>query len=420
MSLAAALVLATPSFAAPAEPPITLFAKERTLWMAESDGAGARALATLPTDLGAVTSLQADRLGVTILLGAERGWSWSPLRRVPHSGAIGALTFLKLACAAGPATLTADGTSVLCATATGTAMVVQLRTGKQVTRNVAIERTSIVGTGAELRLIWADDGGVWSAAISDPANVRQLAPEPPRSGLSVSPTGERALGVYEGEARHGRRGHTVTTEPMLYGFALDGIAARRKVIRRGVAHSWSADGKWALVQDGGAACLMAATGGQYKCWKGYRGAGVSADGHWALLLGNRDEARDHGHKRGSGSQGKRSAVAKLSRTRKRADDRPEPVAIDPVRAARSNAARSGNGATGIDAIIAGIEGSADDPDSVEEPESEDFNATEDPDSSTFTGEIHLYRAALNGAFTGLPVRIESSVDGPASFIDTTP
>jgi hypothetical protein len=33
---------------------------------------------------------------------------------------------------------------------------------------------------------------------------------------------------------------------------------------------------------------MHATGGEYKCWKGYTAASIAPDGKYALFLGNRD------------------------------------------------------------------------------------------------------------------------------------
>ena len=72
------------------------------------------------------------------------------------------------------------------------------------------------------------------------------------------------------------------------GFQLDGEGARRKAIKAGVPLMWSHDSEWVLVQDGGQACLMHATGGEYKCWRGYTAASISSDGKFGVFLGNRD------------------------------------------------------------------------------------------------------------------------------------
>jgi hypothetical protein len=46
-----------------------------------------------------------------------------------------------------------------------------------------------------------------------------------------------------------------------------------------------------IVQDGASACLMRATGGEYKCWKGYTAASIAETGKFALVLGNRDGSK---------------------------------------------------------------------------------------------------------------------------------
>lgn len=475
--------------AAPAEAEPVVYAQAGALWLLEGKTSPQR-LGVAPADLGAVTALHVDAAARTLLIGSDVRWAWSPLRA--ESGLIGPLAFRKLPCAAGPATLSGDGANVLCATSSGAAMLVQLATGKQILHNAPIEQTSIAGSGAELRFIWADENGVWStpavtpsaspgssgspgsstpgaassgsrtappagqrpAALSPTAGasrpiggsgvsattatvarpVQQLAPEPPRSGFSVSPTGERALGVYEGSAHHKKN---VTTQEMLFGFALDGRAVRRKAIQRAVATAWSADGRWVLVQDGEAACIMAATGGQYKCWKGYRGAAISRDGRHALLLGNRGESKDaKDEKDGKSAKNKKNGKAdkssdkdkKLAKNGK--DDAKPASAATPARVARPLPAHI----TNIDDIIDTIEsgdfdeyseegapegGAADMPADGEGGSGEGGEGGEgapaDAPASSSSGELHLYRAALEGAFTLPPVQLAPIVDGPAAF-----
>jgi hypothetical protein len=111
--------------------------------------------------------------------------------------------------------------------------------------------------------------------------------------------------VFEGVQRKGK---TETKTELLYGFALDGTAARRKSIREGKVVQWSADGVWALVQDGSKACVMRVVGGEYKCWKGYTAVALSPDGASALLLGSASASPaaaedDDKHEGGEGGEG---------------------------------------------------------------------------------------------------------------------
>lgn len=176
-----------------------VYVKGRALWLRDDAGAP-RSLGALPGDLGAPAALLVDPAGHTLLVGGERGWRWAPLRGA--ADAPGPLALRKLPCAPGRAALTVDGSAVLCATSSGETMIVQLTTGRQVTRPLPRERVSIAGVGDELRLIWEDDRGIWTAPLAKPTATRQLAVERPLRDLSVSPTGERALGVYAGEAHH--------------------------------------------------------------------------------------------------------------------------------------------------------------------------------------------------------------------------
>jgi hypothetical protein len=105
---------------------------------------------------------------------------------------------------------------------------------------------------------------------------RVLAPHVPLDHLSVSPDGGRAVGRYpdgDGDA--------------LFGFRLDGRAARRKLIT-GTPVAWSADSIWLAVDGEDTACVLRAVGGEYKCWDHYRALAVSKDGGLALLAGGGD------------------------------------------------------------------------------------------------------------------------------------
>jgi hypothetical protein len=145
----------------------------------------------------------------------------------------------------------------------------------------------------------------------------------------------------------------------LFGFALDGTAAKRRLIREGVVIDWSWDSHWLLVQDGVKACIARATGGQFKCWKGYTAISLSPDGAWALVLGPRSAA--------AGS-----------------DDSPTP--------SDSGESPAGEGGEG------------------EHEDSDDVLVT------LPSGPLSLFRAKLNGPYTERPALVETILDGAAVWL----
>ena len=165
--------------------------------------------------------------------------------------------------------------------------IINLATGKQLTIDQAGAR--VTGTGADRKLVWADKDGIWSVAPALAGNrkhAKKVAPDAPLRSFLASPDGSaRARRV---QRRGLRRCHHKKPAEILMGFQLDGEGARRKAIKAGVPLMWSHDSEWVLVQDGGQACLMHATGGEYKCWRGYTAASISSDGKYGLFLGNRD------------------------------------------------------------------------------------------------------------------------------------
>lgn len=443
-TIAATIATTGASSAAPTPAEPVLYAQRGALYLYEDKAA--RKLADLPAELGKALSLQTDPAAKVALVGSDVRWYWTPLR--DDAGALGALTFRKLPCAAGRARLAPDGSAVLCSAPTGASLVVSLPSGKSIAVPSPLEQTALAlapaappATAPELRLVWSDARGVWTAPVANPKAARQVAPEPPLSGFSVSPTGERALGVFTGSAHHGKN---VTQQPMLYGFALDGRAVRRKAIQRALPLLWSADARWVLVQDNESACIMAATGGQYKCWKGYRGVSLSRDGRFALLLGNRSEKEKEERDAREAKKGKdKKNKDKDKKGKDRKDDRKsdktvasqEPEAakpsdepkpsIDLTRLSKATHANGPGGSPGthtdIDTLIDSIESydDSDEPDPTsdlgEGGEGEGGGPADSGPASSLTGELHLYRASLEGAFTTAPVQLAPSVDGAATF-----
>jgi hypothetical protein len=221
----------------------------------------------------------------------------------------------------------------------------------------------IAGGAADRKLVWADKDGVWTAPPGAPKQAKKVAPDAPLRSFLPSPDGARAVGVYSDEVFVDVR-HKQTKE-VLEGFALDGEGARRKAIKAGVPVEWSHDSQWVLVQDGASACLMHATGGEYKCWRGYTAGSISPDGKFALVFGNRD-----GSKKQSPAKGKKDVK------------KDEPPA---------------------------------------EGEDSDEAPPDDVAVAPPSGPLALYRARLEGsAFTETPALVTKVVDGAAVWVPATP
>jgi hypothetical protein len=357
-AIALAAMLAVTPAAAGDDPRLeagVIFARDHSLWRTDARGKTEPIeVVALPAATAAadVRTLRTDPAGTVLLADIAGTWYWMRL-----DGATTALS--PLACK-GTARLAPDASCVLCAGDAGQLLIVNLATGKVFRRAVPAEGAVIAGTGADRRLVWSD-AGVWSAPPGDLAKRQAVAPESPLRSLSISPDGSRALGVYAGEVHRGK-----TTEPaeLLFEFALDGTAARRKSIRTGVPVMWSHDSAWALIQDGASACVARTGGGQYKCWKGFTAVSIAPDGAYALVLGQRKgEAKDD---------------AKAGAKNKSRADR-----------------KSG----------ASAEGEAGDDDGG------------NPEVGALpTGPLSLYRAELDGAYTEPPVVVERIVDGAAVWL----
>ena len=272
LAFAAVLALAAPVAADDTPPGSVIFARGAALIRSDAMGKGETEIAEIS---GHVRSLRTDAAGKVLLANLDRRWAWMPL-----DGS--AKTLEPLPCSDGPAELEDDGSHVVCRGSRG-GLDIDLATGKAWPVDIAVAR--IVGKARDRKFVWAASDGVWGAppSPSPRAKAQKLAPEPPLRGFLPSPDGARGVGVYASEVY--TDAHHKQPADVLMGFALDGIAARRKAIKNGVALTWSHDSEWVLVQDGSSACLMHATGGEYKCWRGYTAASISPDGKFGLVLG---------------------------------------------------------------------------------------------------------------------------------------
>ena len=350
-----------------------IFARGGSLYRVDPKGKNEVEIATLGEGKKVVRNLQTDGAGKMLLVDLDGAWQWMPL-----DGSAKSLT--ALSCGDGPAQLVEDGTCVLCrapGTAKSGSQIINLATGKQLTIDQAGAR--VTGTGADRKLVWADKDGVWSVAPGLAGNrtqAKKVAPEAPLRGFLASPDGSRALGVYSDEVYVDA--HHKKPADILMGFQLDGEGARRKAIKAGVPVMWSHDSQWVLVQDGGQACLMHATGGEYKCWRGYTAASISSDGKYGLFLGNRDGSHTQKPEKKDAKKDKKKPAPKK-------DDEPKP--------------------------------DADEPSEAEEGEGGEADVAVPPPS----GPLSIFRARLEGsAFTESPALIVKVVDGAAVWVPGTP
>jgi hypothetical protein len=363
--LALALVA---SFAAPAIAndefggAYVIFARGESLYRTDPKGKAESEIAKLPVKAH-VRALRTDEAGKILLANIGGKWSWMPL-----DGKTSTLT--ELPCADGPAHLATDGSCVLCRGATATSsLIINFATNKSITIPIPTTGARIVGSPPERKLVWGDGTGVWSSPPNDPRKKTLVAPTAPLRGFLPNPAGTRAVGVYSDVIHDTPK----TTKPaeLLMTFALDGQGARRKTVKAGVVADWSYNNEWLLVQDRTSACIVHAAGGQYKCWKGYTAASISNDGKWALILGSRDKAAP---------PKKASKKSKKSDKKKKADPEDEP----------SNESENRDGA--------------------------EDEVTDDVEVPLPTGNLSLYRAQLDGAYTTSPAKIISVLDGAAVWI----
>jgi len=326
-----------------------VFARGDSLYRVDPRGKLETEIATLSAK-ATVRALRTDAAGRVLLVDLDGKWAWMPLDASTKQ-------LTDLPCGDGPAELAEDGACVLCRAGDKTSMIVNLASGKTFTLPVPAPGARITGAAGERRLVWADKDGVWIAPPGDLSKRIKIAPEAPLRGFTPSPDGARALGVYADNVFTDT--HHTKPADVLMSFQLDGQGARRKSVQTGVPVQWSHDSQWVMLQDHASACDVHATGGEYKCWKGYTAVSIAADGKWALVLGNRDGS-------------KRQTPSKPA---------------TPTKAPTNPDEDSG----GDDAVA-------------------------DVAVALPTGPLSLYRTKLEGAFTDAPVLIVKVVDGAAVWV----
>ena len=370
-----------------------IFTRGSSLFQVDAQGKAEIEIAQLPARV-TVRALRSDADGTVLLADLAGKWAWMPLDGQAKS-------LIDLPCGDGPAQLAEDGTSVLCRSprAANQSILVELargataaKPGKTVAVAIPPAGARLAGVGSERMVVWADATGVWTAPPGDLKTRTRVAPDPPLRGFLASPDGTRAIGSYADHVYTDVR-HTGPAE-VLMTFALDGHGARRKAIRDGVAVEWSHDAEWVLVQDGASACIMRASGGQYKCWRGYTAASLSSDGRWGLALGNRD---------GSKKQAPPRPAAKPPAGKSPASAKP----------AKPDGSAKPTGPAGKPPDTP--EEPSDEPEAAEAPPANDDVSVAPP-----TGPLSLYRLRLEGAFTDRPTLLVKVVDGAAVWVPRPP
>ncbi|MDX2092123.1 MAG: hypothetical protein SFX73_29935 [Kofleriaceae bacterium] len=349
-----------------------IFARGKALFKTDPKGKTETKLVDLPAKV-AVRALRTDNTGSVLLADLGGKWSWMRLDgNAPR-------TLTELPCADGPAQLAVDGDCVICRSTTSAtgSVLVNLNNNKVSAIPVPPLGARLVGVRGDRRVIWADAAGIWSAPARDATKKTKVAPVAPLRSFLPSPDGRRAVGVFTDKIFEGKQ-----TKPadVLMGFALDGAGVRRKAIKMGIPLEWSHDGQWVLVQDRASSCIMSATGGEYKCWKGYTSASIAADGRWSLVLGNREAAE----KKDKKSSSKKNKKTKKGKQAKRAEPAKDPDA-EP-----SNEAELAGG--------------------------EDASVGDDVEVAPPTGPLALYRTTLAGPYSLAPAVIVKVVDGAAVWI----
>jgi hypothetical protein len=270
------------------EPPgSVVYVKAGALWRAPlASPDRAVKLADLPVAPALIRGIAAATDGSAALVDLGAGAAWIDLTTAGAAP-------VYLPCAGGR--LGAGGDRVLCRSRAGKSgvVVIALRPHRAATpmTGVDVATAALVGAHGD-QIVTGGSGALWLASLGHPGDRRRVAPHAPLDHLWIAPSGMRAVGRYQD---HG--------EDSLYGFRLDGRAARRKLMP-GHPVAWSADSTWLAVDSDDAGCVLRAVGGEYKCWDHYLALGLSPDGVEMLLgrpAGSGDDHgddHDHGHAAG--------------------------------------------------------------------------------------------------------------------------
>jgi hypothetical protein len=363
-ALLVVLALGSPAWADEEPAGSIIFARGDALYRVDTRGRNETKVVDLPPN-STVRALRTDAAGKILLVDLGGHWSWMKL----DGG-----TLTDLPCGEGPAQLAEDGAGLVCKAPQAGSLIVNLIDGRVTPLRSPALGAALSGTGETRVLVWADEHAIWTTQMRHLNRTSKVAPEAPKRGFSAAPDAHHALGVYADEiyvdAHHKKPADVLET------IALDGSGARRKSIKSGTPLEWSHDSQWVLMQDGSGACIVRATGGQYKCWRGFTGSSIAPDGKYALMLFARDKKPPPPPPR------------KLKKDKHGRVIRPK---------------------------------AAPPPDQPTDEEGGDEEApAEDVAVAPPSGPLSLYRAQLEGAFTTAPIKIVRDVDGAAVWVPAAP
>ncbi|MBK9072724.1 MAG: hypothetical protein IPL79_17240 [Myxococcales bacterium] len=246
--------------------------RDQALWHVGTKGGAPKRRGHLPGEGGDATALMASPSGKTLAVEVSGGW-WYGL--APGDGK--EVTWKKLPCAA---QVTLHDDQVFCL----------LDAARQLwgagALPLAKPRTLTLPAGAQANLlhngdlVWTSPTGVMRAKGLDIAHARVVGAEAPRERFAVAPDGTVALGRFDATVR---QAGVKTTAPRLFSLRLDGASAKRRSTHDAKPIAWSEDAQWVLVQDDDKACIIAATGGHYRCFEHHTALDISPSGEWALM-----------------------------------------------------------------------------------------------------------------------------------------
>jgi hypothetical protein len=261
--------LAAPVHAKPKPPPgNVLFVQKNAIWRASLavPEEPVKLFTLPPMRRKRITRLEASGDGSVLLIELGKNVAWVDMKADPPAP-------VYLPCR-GRARLSPDGSRVVCANRTGKGTAVyRVRPSFGATPLPELKpSTVLVAALAGDKVLFADGNALFLTPVAHPEQRTQMAPHAPATGLSIAPDGQRAVGRYS----DGNGGEA------LYGFRLDGEAARRKLVP-GRPVAWSADSDWLAVDGENTGCALRAVGGEFKCFDKFRAGARDSDGAWRRL-----------------------------------------------------------------------------------------------------------------------------------------
>lgn len=250
-----------------------IFAQDESLWTVTAKGEDKTRLLGLPWAAKEVDAISVASDGSALILRANGYIGWAKIEPGHESK-------LRLLPCGGIAQISMDGVHVVCSTQDQQRTVIY-QLGSELGAEIFEHKpTGPLFFGKEAgELITTDSEKKRLIALTQDKQ-RSVADFIPGRSMAITPNGARAIGGFrEGEI------------DVVYGFRLDGKAARRTLVHAARVVGVSADSAWAAIQQEIDACAVRIAGGQYMCWRRFEALAVSSQGRSLLL----SRAGDGGH-----------------------------------------------------------------------------------------------------------------------------